>query len=108
MWDRFGPRAVDHGWWPGIVGDLVPLLFLIALLAFGIWAVHRISEHDRMQAAGAGGRMSPVSDGALEELRLRYARGDLDRDGYVQRLHDLGGEGPEPTPPPAPDPPDAA
>jgi len=107
MWDRFGPQHMDHGWWPGIVGGLVPLLFLIALLAFGIWAVHRITEHDRMLTVGAGRRMPAVPDGALEELRLRYARGDLDRDGYVQRLHDLGGEGPEP-PPPSPPPPDAA
>ena len=107
MWDRFGLRTMDHGWWPGMVGDLVPLLFLIALLAFGIWAVRRITEQDRMLAVGAGARM-PVVDGALEELRLRYARGDLDRDGYVQRLHDLGGEGPEPAPPSPPPPPDAA
>ena len=106
MWVRFEPRAMDHGWWPGMVGDLVPLLFLIALLAFGIWAVHRITEQNRMQTAGVGTR--PASDGALDELRLRYARGDLDRDGYMQRLHDLGGEGPEPAPPSPPVPPDAA
>jgi uncharacterized membrane protein len=108
MWDRFGPRTIDHGWWPGIVGDLVPLLFLVALLAFGIWAVLRITEQSRVPAASAGVRMPYVPDGALEELRLRYARGDLDRDGYLQRLHDLGGEGPEPTHPASPDPPDAA
>jgi putative membrane protein len=107
MWVRFEPRAMDHGWWPGVVGDLLPLLFLIALLAFGIWAVHRITEQDRRLAVGAGAGMPPV-DGALDELRLRYARGELDRDGYVQRLHDLGGEEPEPTPPSPPAPPDAA
>lgn len=104
MLDRFGPR-MEPGWW-GVVGDLVPLLFLIALLAFGIWAVRRITEQNRMQAVDVG--MPPASDGALQELRLRYARGDLDRDGYVQRLRDLGGEGPEPTPPSPPAPPDAA
>jgi putative membrane protein len=107
MWDRFGPQTMDHGWWPGMVGDLVPLLFLIVLLAFGIWAVRRITEQHRMLAAGVGVGM-PVVDGALEELRLRYARGDLDRDGYVQRLHDLGGDEPEPPPPSPPPPPDAA
>jgi len=108
MWDRFGPRTMYHGWWPGIVGDLVPLLFLVALLVFGIWAVRRISEQNRMHAAGAGVGMPAVLDGALEELRLRYARGDLDRDEYAQRFRDLGGEGPEPAPPSPPAPPDAA
>jgi len=108
MWERFGPRAMDHGWWPGILGDLVPLLFLVALIAFGIWAVHRITDQNRMQAAGVGEPASAALDGALQELRLRYARGDLDRDEYVQRFRDLGGEGPEPTPPSPPAPPDAA
>ena len=30
-------------------------------------------------------------DGALEELRLRYARGEMTREDYTQRLTDLGG-----------------
>lgn len=30
-------------------------------------------------------------DGALEELRLRYARGEMTREDYTQRLADLGG-----------------
>jgi hypothetical protein len=48
-----------------------------------------------------------AEDSALQELRLRYARGDLDRNEYVQRFRDLGGEGPEPAPPSPPAPPDA-
>lgn len=107
MWERFGPR-VDHGWWPGILGDVVPLLFLVALFAFGIWAVRRITDQDRMQSVGVGVPAPAAPDGALQELRLRYARGDLDRDEYVQRFRDLGGEGPEPAPPSPPAPPDAA
>lgn len=108
MWERIGPRHMDHGWWPGIVGDLVPLLFLVALVAFGIWAVHRITDQSRMPAVGAGVPAPAAADGAVAELRLRYARGDLTRDEYVQRLRDLGGEGPEPAPPSPPAPPDAA
>ena len=47
-------------------------------------------------------------DGALEELRLRYARGEMTREDYTQRFTDLEGDPPargratapsEPTPP---------
>jgi putative membrane protein len=100
--DRIGPRLIDHGWWPGVVGDLVPLLFLVALVAFGIWAVRRITDQDRVHVVGAGPPAPAAVDGALQELRLRYARGELDRDGFVQRFRDLGGEGPEPSPPTTP------
>lgn len=60
---------------------------------------------------GAMGASIPVSarpDGAVEELRLRYARGEMTREDSTQRFTDLGGDpaarGPataayEPTPP---------
>ena len=108
MLDRFGPRTMEHGWWAGVASDLVPLIFLVALIAFGFWAVRRITDQDRIQAAGVGTPAPAAADGALEELRLRYARGDIDRDEYVQRFRDLGGEGPEPAPPSPPAPRDAA
>jgi hypothetical protein len=31
-------------------------------------------------------------DGAIEELRLRYARGEMTREEYTQRFSDLGGD----------------
>lgn len=96
MLDRFGPR-MEPGWWAGVVSDLAPLLFLVALIAFGIWAVRRITDQNRI-----------LADVALQELRLRYARGDLERDEYVQRLRDLGGQGPEQAPPWPPAPRDTA
>ena len=103
MWDRPGSIVIErsHGAWPGIVGDLMPLFFLAALLVFGIWAVRRISDSNRPVAAATGAPAAPAVaiDPAVHELRLRYARGELDRDEFTQRWHDLGGEGPEPPPP---------
>jgi hypothetical protein len=32
----------------------------------------------------------PARDAAMEELRIRYARGDLGRDDFSQRMRDLG------------------
>ena len=50
MWERSGWVVVHHGWWPGIFGELVPLLFLVAALAFGVWAVR--SDHGGNAAGG--------------------------------------------------------
>jgi uncharacterized membrane protein len=113
MWDRPGYQVVHHGWGPGIIDELIPLLFLAAVLVFGIWAVRRITDGNRLLMTGVSPRASGMAtagaDGALQELRLRYARGEVDRDEFVERFRDLGGQGPEPPPPSAPPvPPDAA
>jgi hypothetical protein len=45
-----------------------------------------------MPAAPAG---PPVHDAALEQLRLRYARGEVSRTDYLQAATDLGGRPPD-------------
>jgi hypothetical protein len=39
---------------------------------------------------------------ALEEVRVRYARGEMTRDEFVQRYRDLGGSDLEAAPPHVP------
>jgi putative membrane protein len=109
----FGPgieRGFDGGFhWFGIV----PLLLFAVLIGVIVWAVIRLTREGGARALAGGGAAigtTPVAarpDGALEELRLRYARGEMTREDYTQRLADLGG-GPaagsptatsEPTPP---------
>lgn len=101
----FGPglrdgieRGFDGGFhWFGIL----PLLLFAVLIGVIVWAVIRLTREGGARAlAGAGttgGAMTvptPVArpDGALEELRLRYARGEMSREDYTQRLADLGGD----------------
>lgn len=60
---------------------------LIALAAYWFTRVRRM-EHGSHAAGGAPFAASP--DPALHELRLRYARGDIDRDDYLRRAADLG------------------
>lgn len=62
-------------WWM-----LVPALFWASLIVLVAWAVARVLGNDR------GNR----SD-ALEILKRRYARGDIDRDEYERRRRDLAG-----------------
>jgi len=74
------------GWmvgWMGVVGILWLLIgaaTLMLMILAAIWLARRIRDGE----AGSG-------SGALEELERRYARGELDRDAFLQMRHDLGG-----------------
>jgi putative membrane protein len=92
----FGPQGrgfvVHHGWWWGFWGHFIPFLFFVALIALVVWAVLRLSARTYVPAvAAAGVAPAPRRDPALEEVRLRYARGEMSREEFVQRSQDLGG-----------------
>jgi putative membrane protein len=95
---RFGPPdrgfVVHHGWWWGFWAHFIPFLFFVALIGLVVWAVLRLSGRTyapAMAAAPAGFVPAPRMDPALEEVRLRYARGEMSREEFVQRSQDLGG-----------------
>ena len=70
------------------------LLLLILFLALVVLAVARLV---RLTRGGARlGRHGAAGDAAVESVRLRYARGEIDRDEFVRVSSDLG------APPPAP------
>lgn len=78
MWGWSG----NWGWWMPFHGVL-SLLFLI-LVIVGISVVVRSvvaggSSRDRSRSA------------ALETLKERYAKGEIQREEYLQKKHDIGG-----------------
>lgn len=76
-----GPRVMhDFGWWP--LGGLLWLLVL-GLAIVGIVAIIR-------WLLGQTERSGP-SSGALKVLDDRYARGEIDREEYLQRRKDIAG-----------------
>lgn len=99
---RFGPElrppwipgSRGHGAW-GLVGDVLPMVLLIVLIGVAVWAVLRVTRHDRVPVAAVAG-----VDGALGEVRLRYARGEMNREEFLEKSHDLGGSVPLPEQPP--------
>jgi putative membrane protein len=99
MFQRPGPGIyeVHHGGghpWFGLL--LFALMFgALAVAVFTLWRTYPRS------APAAVGVASPVPapparDPALAELRLRYARGEIDRDEYLTRAVDLGDVPPPP------------
>jgi putative membrane protein len=85
-----GPGPEHSGTWWGIV-NLLPFLLLLVLIGVGIWAVVRFTSRPMPLSAGAGPAPLPPRDTAVEELRIRYARGELEREDFAQRMRDLGG-----------------
>jgi putative membrane protein len=76
------------------------LVLFIALVVAVVWLVVREVRRRRAQPALAGPSATfrtptpPGYDDALEQLRLRYVRGEIDRDEYLRKVEDLGGTPP--------------
>jgi putative membrane protein len=88
-----------HGWWWALFGGLLPALLLIGLIGVAVWAVLRLTGGGPGAIRGWAAPAMPRPDGVLEEVRLRYARGEIGREEFLQRMTDLGATGPGETPP---------
>ena len=95
-----------HGYGLGVIGWLIPLLFLAALVALLVLLFTRL-RHPLTMPPGTTHAPppppAPAPDAALAHARLRYARGEVSRDEYLQLAADLGGDvqPSAPGPPPA-------
>lgn len=68
--------------WP-IVAELLGVLVLALVIVGIIYAAKTIA------AGPDAGVSGPTGRGALDELKLRYARGDIGRDEYEEKKHDI-------------------
>lgn len=98
------PRLPIHDGSNHRLGVLLAMLILVALIGVAVYVAVRLAN--RRPAApvpppGFQPATPPITfgrDPALEQVRLRYARGELNRDDYLRVIGDLGG----PPPPDAP------
>jgi hypothetical protein len=88
MWRPDGPMH-ETTWWSSWQGALIiGLLILIAGLL--IWLIVR--SRPTPPAGTTSG--DPGGDEAVAEVRMRYARGELDRDDFLRITQDLTGRTP--------------
>ncbi len=78
------------------VGALLGFLFALALLLLIAALVWRLVRSDRGAGSGTGGGSAGVdsrstSESPLEVLEQRYARGEVDREEFLQKRDDLTG-----------------
>lgn len=81
-WNGYSGMMMGHGWGWMPFGGLLFLL-LLALVIVGLVALVC-----SVLARGASDRAHPPGLDILEE---RYARGEIQRDEYLQKKRDLGG-----------------
>jgi putative membrane protein len=92
--ERFGPMIDRHDtWWNMALGWLPLLLFMVAI-GVAIWAVLRVTSGSRTAAVSATSSEAMAAprrpDPAVDELRIRYARGEVTREDFLTRGRDLG------------------
>jgi putative membrane protein len=66
---------------------LVLFLLFLALIAFALYSLFRLTRGGGTAAPAAA---TPAGDAALESVRMRYARGEIDRDEFIRLSTDLG------------------
>jgi putative membrane protein len=75
----------------------VALILIAALVAY---LVVRMTNRRTPSPALVVPAGAPIQDAALQQLRLRYARGEISRSDYLQAAADLGAPPQVPEPPP--------
>ena len=95
----YGPYMHDRGGWNH--PWLAVLLFVIVGAAIGllVWALLRGGTRHPYGAPPAYPAAPPAGDPALEVLRMRFARGEIDADEYASRVALLHGAPPAGPPP---------
>ncbi|MFN2582840.1 MAG: SHOCT domain-containing protein [Candidatus Dormibacteria bacterium] len=78
------------------VHDVIWLLIVIAVVIGVILIVRVLMERPGVHGHGSGQPYPPSA--ALQELDMRYARGEVARDEYLRRRADLSGHPPPQTP----------
>jgi len=87
MWGNYGygayPGMMGGGWWMAVHG-LIWLAFLIVVIVAAVAVVRYL-----WRVGGSSGTGGPAGS-ALRILEERYARGEIDREEFLQRRRDLG------------------
>ncbi len=104
--DRYSYYDHDHGGHPLAWVIFAPLLLVLLLLV--VWLVQQLTRERGREPFGpppwpfSTHRVPPAHlEEPLSVLRLRYARGEISREEFLQASADLGGAGgPAPEPPP--------
>jgi putative membrane protein len=83
----YGPQWGMMGGWGygyGPMHIIVWIVILIAVVALVVWLVRSLAVPGAQHAP-------PRSSAGLDVLEERYARGEIDRDEYLQKKKDIAG-----------------
>lgn len=81
----FGP---GFGWY-GLFGMLFNIAIWVGIVVLVVWAVQKFTSSGHgSRSNGHGYSQSPSARDILDQ---RYARGELSREEYQEKLHDISG-----------------
>ena len=78
-----GPGMMGY-WGMGWFGGIFMIIFWVLIIVGLVFLIKWLIQSTRSEKSAAGG-----SQRALEILKERYARGEIDREDYLQRRLDL-------------------
>ena len=81
MWNK-GAECLGGGFPMMMFGGVFMLIFWGLFIWLIVLAIRKLSSDDK----------SSKTDNAVEVLRQRYSRGEIDTEEYKQRLHELTGK----------------
>jgi len=79
---------------------MISVVVITAIAALIAYLVVRITSRRTPPQAVLVPAGAPIQDAALQQLRLRYARGEISRSDYLQAAGDLGAPTSHPPEPP--------
>lgn len=82
-WGMMGDWGYGYGVY-GWIHMIIWLVILIAIIAGVVWLV-------RSMAGSAGQHLPPRRVSGLDVLEERYARGEINRDEYLEKKRDIAG-----------------
>jgi putative membrane protein len=81
QWGMMG----GYGYGFGLIHMVVWVVILVAIIVGVIWLVRSLAS------SGGGQGALPRRSAGLDVLEERYARGEINRDEYLQKKKDIGG-----------------
>lgn len=82
QWGMMGGYGYGYGYSP--LHIIVWVIILIAIVALVVWLVRSLT------VPGAYHHLPPRRSAGVEVLEERYARGEINRDEYLQKKKDIG------------------
>ena len=96
MWG-YGPGSgygmmggYGYGWGFGLLHTAISVAVIVAIVFFAIWALRAITGTGHRHHTMAPPPGPPRSPG-LDILEERYAKGEINREEYLEKKKDLGG-----------------
>jgi putative membrane protein len=83
QWGMMGGYGYGYGF--GLIHMVVWVVILVAIIVGVIWLVRSLA------GSGGPGALPPRRSAGLDVLEERYARGEINRDEYLQKKKDIGG-----------------